>query len=209
MSVTGYDNQITAGAITGTDYIDAGTGNETISGGNGNFVVLAGGSDDEITLGNGTNYVFASPTGVTNPSLPTGSTVPAEQGAATVTSGSGNDTIMLGGYGNIVNAGGGMNFIGGGIGRDTFFLPAAGAGVDTITGFSLTNSDVLNLAAALTAADWNNNMSTLGNYLKVSESGGNAIIAIATHGSGSGVTVAQLNGVSSLTLSTLQQHAVL
>ncbi len=101
-----------------------------------------------------------------------------------------------------------MNFIGGGIGNDTFYLPTAGTGVDTITGFSLSNGDVLNLAAALAAAGWNNSTSTLANDLKVSESGGNAIIAIAP-GSGAGVEIAQLNGVGSLTLSTLQPHAVL
>jgi Ca2+-binding RTX toxin-like protein len=209
VSVTGYDNYISAGSISGTDYIDAGLGNETISGGNGNFVVLAGGYDNTITLGNGTDYVFTSPSGVANPSLPAGTKVPAEEGEAIVTTGSGNDTIILAGYGNVVNAGGGMNFIAGGVGNDTFYLPDAGTGTDTITGFSLTNLDVLNLSTALKAAGWNNSTSTLGNYLKVSESGGNAIIAIAVGGNSSALTVAQLDGVTSLTLTTLQQHAVL
>jgi Ca2+-binding RTX toxin-like protein len=212
VDLSGYDNVVKTGSTAGTDYINAGVGNETITGGNGNFVVLAGGFGDVVTLGNGNNYVFTNPSTGSNPSLPSGTTAPVEQGDATVTTGSGNDTIILHGYSNLVNAGGGMNFITGGTGLDTFVLPTAtgaGAGMDTISNFTLSNGDVLNLASALLTAGWNSNLSTLGNYLKVSESGGNGIIQIATGGGSAITTIAQLNGVSNLTLANLQPHAIL
>jgi hypothetical protein len=212
VSLLGDNNVVKVGSTIGTDYINAGTGAETVTGGNGNFDVLAGGYNDVIKLGNGSNDVFTTPKGVTNPSVTSATPAPTLLGSANVTTGSGNDTIVLSGYNNVVNAGGGMNFITGGTGLDTFFLPTAtgaGAGMDTITNFTLTNGDVVNLGSALATAGWTSNLSTLGNYLKVSESAGNAIIAIATGGSGAGTAIAQLNGVGNLTLASLQQHATL
>jgi Ca2+-binding RTX toxin-like protein len=212
VSLLGNNNVVTVGSTTATDYINAGIGAETVTAGNGNFDVLAGGYGDVIKLGNGNNNVFTTPKGVANPSVTSATPAPTLLGSANVTSGSGNDTILLSGYNNVVNAGGGMNFITGGAGLDTFFLPTAtggGAGMDTITNFTLSNGDVVNLGSALATAGWNSNLATLGNYLKVSESAGNAIIAIATGGSGAGTAIAQLNGVGNLTLASLQQHATL
>ncbi|HEY4174772.1 MAG TPA: type I secretion C-terminal target domain-containing protein [Rhodopila sp.] len=206
VTLGGYLNAVHAGSTTGTDYINAGIGYETVTGGNGNFVVLAGGYGNMVTLGNGNNDVFTSPTG-SNPSLPNGSAVPAEQGLATVTTGSGNDTIILGGFGNTVSAGGGMNFIRGGLGLDTFVL--SNPGFDEIAGFSTTNGDTLNVAAALQAAGWNFAPATLGNYLKVTDANNNATISVFKGGSGTGVAIAQLDGVGNLTLSTLQNHMIL
>ena len=59
-----------------------------------------------------------------------------------------------------------------------------------------TNGDVLDLRAALAATSWNHQTSTLGNYLKVTDSGGNTDLAIAPSGSGAGIAIATLNGVS-------------
>ena len=206
ITLGGYFNVVHAGSTTGTDYINAGIGNATVTGGNGNFVVLAGGYGNLVTLGNGNNDVFTSPAG-SNPSLPNGSAAPAEQGLAVVTTGSGNDTIILGGFGNTVNAGGGMNFIGGGLGLNTFVL--ASQGFDEIAGFSTTNGDTLNVAAALQAAGWNFAPATLGNYLKVTDTNNNAIISVAKGGSGAGIAIAQLDRVGNLTLATLQNHMIL
>jgi hypothetical protein len=191
VTLGGYSNIVHAGSTVGTDIINAGLGLATVVGGNGNFAVTAGGTGDAITLGNGTDLV----TGM--------------QGLAKITTGSGNDTVVLAGYGSTVNAGGGTNNITGGLGNDTFFMPAAGSGIDTISHFSLTNGDILNLASALAATTWNFQSSTLGNYLKVSESGGNALIGIASTGTGAGTTIADLVGVSNLTLATLLPHTVL
>src|SRR5689334_1186918 len=64
--------------------------------------------------------------------------------------------------------GGGSNAISGGTGKNTFVIPAAGAGTDTIAGFADTNGDVLDLRAALAAAGWKGSQATLSKYLKVS-----------------------------------------
>jgi hypothetical protein len=188
VNLGGYDNIVDIGSGSGTDVINAGLGNEVIFGGNGSLTITAGGYSDNVTLGNGNDIV----TGM--------------QGNANVTTGAGNDTIVLSGYGNNVNAGGGMNFITGGAGNDTFFLPTANTGLDTITNFSLTNGDILNLTQALTASGLNVQASTLGNYLKVTEVGSNAMIGIAVGGSVS--NVAELVGVSSLTLAKLLPHII-
>jgi len=190
VTLGGYYNSVHAGSTTGTDVINAGLGDETIVGGNGNFAVTAAGYSDNVSLGNGNDLV----TGM--------------QGEANVTTGSGNDTILLSGYGSTVNAGGGMNFITGGSGNDTFFTPVAGTGSDMISNFSLTNGDVLNLKAALTATTWNQQSSTLGQYLTVTETGGNAFIGIVPTGSGAATTIAELTGVSGLTLTKLLPHVI-
>jgi hypothetical protein len=205
VSLAGYNNRVHAGATAGTDYIDAGVGSETVTGGNGNFVVLAGGYNDVITLGNGNDDVFTTPAG--NPSLPAGDPVPADQGAAMVITGSGNDTIDLGGYGNVVDAGGGMNFIRGGIGDDSFVLSSPG--FDEISGFSLTNGDLLNVGQPLVAAGWSGNTATLSHYLSVTSSGANSTVSIVPGGHGTAVAIAQLDGVRGLTLATLESHLVL
>jgi len=190
VTLGGYYNSVHVGSTAGTDVINAGLGDETIVGGNGNFAVTAAGYSDNVSLGNGNDLVTGT------------------QGSATVTTGSGNDTILLSGYGSTVNAGGGMNFITGGSGNDTFFTPVAGTGSDMISNFSLTNGDVLNLKAALTATTWNQQSSTLGQYLTVTETGGNAFIGIVPTGSGAATTIAELTGVSGLTLTKLLPHMV-
>jgi Ca2+-binding RTX toxin-like protein len=205
VTLAGYNNVVHVGTTTGTDYLDVGAGNETITGGGGTLVVLAGGYGDVVTLGNGTDYVFTAPAGP-NPSVPAGVSAPVEQGSATVTTGSGNDTIQLAGYGNVVNAGGGMNFIHGGSGNDQFFLPTAGSGSDSITGFSETNGDILNLVAALAATGWNHASNTLGNYLQVTASGGNTTLSIVPTGTGAATPIAILMASGNLGLSDLLSH---
>ena len=156
--------------------------------GNGNNTVQIGGTHDVILLGNGTNMVSGT------------------QGMAFIATGSGNDTIRLGGSGSTVNAGGGTNAIFGGTGSDTFVLPKAGQGFDGITGFTETNGDLLDLRQALAATSWNHNAATLGNYLKVTDSGGSATLAIALSGSGAATSIATLNGSGNLLLADLVSH---
>jgi hypothetical protein len=155
----------------------------------------------------GAMLVSTNMVGLTQSDVSYGCAVPAEQGLAAVTTGSSNDTIILGGYGNTVSAGGGMNFIGGGLGLNTFVL--SNPGFDEIAGFSTSNGDTLNVAAALQAAGWNLAPATLGNYLKVTDANNNATLSVAKGGSGTGVAIAQLDGVGNLTLSTLQNHLIL
>ncbi|HET6306923.1 MAG TPA: hypothetical protein VFG12_07040 [Rhodopila sp.] len=79
---------------------------------------------------------------------------------AFIGTGSGNDTIVLGGSGNAVYAG--ANSISGGTGDNTLGLPTAGHGLDTISGFTETNGDILDLRAALAATTWNGRSATPG-----------------------------------------------
>ena len=185
----------------GSNTIVAGNGNATIMGspgghtsvtlGNGNATVNIGGTGDIIRLGNGGNQVFGT------------------QGMAFIVSGSGNDTISVGGAGNTIDAGGGKNTIFGGSGGDTFVLPAAGSGFDTISGFTLTNNDLLDIRAALAATAWNGATATLGNYLKVASNGGATSLAIAPSGSGGGTGIASLVGTGTLSLADLLAHNAL
>jgi hypothetical protein len=95
---------------------------------------------------------------------------------------------------------------------NTIILPsAAGQGFDYINGFTLLNSDILNVSSALAAAGFNMvfDLLTLGNFLKVSDVNNTATLSIANGGSGAGVAIAQLNGISGLTLQTLQPHLIL
>ena len=150
-----------------------------------------GGQNDVILLGNGNNLVGGT------------------QGMAFISTGSGNDTIVLGGSGSTVNAGAGTNSITGGTGHDSFVIPKAGQGFDAITGFTEANGDVLDLRAALAATGWNHQAATLGNYLKVSDSGGSATLLVASAGTGGGVAVATLAGAGNLGLADLLSHHAL
>ena len=68
---------------------------------------------------------------------------------------------------------------------------------------------MLDLRPALAATTWNHSASTLGNFLKVTDSGGNATLAIAPAGTGAGTAIATLRGAGSLGLSDLlSQHAL-
>lgn len=58
----------------------------------------------------------------------------------------------------------------------------------------------------MAATNWNHKASTLGNYLKVSDSGGSATLAIAPAGSGAGTAIATLNGAGNLGLADLVSH---
>ena len=178
--VTGTNGNVTVTGAPG--------GLTTVTLGNGNDVVTIGGKGDTIRLGNGTNMVSGT------------------QGMAFIATGSGNDTITLGGSGNTVNAGGGTNVIHGGTGSDTFMLPPASIGFDTITGFSETNGDLLNLAGALAATHWNGRSATLGNYLKVTDNNGSTTLSIAANGTGGGIAIANLNGAGNLGLADLLSH---
>ena len=178
--VTGTNGNVTVSGAPG--------GLSTVTLGNGNDTITIGGKDDIVLLGNGNNVVSGG------------------QGMEFITTGSGNDTITLGGTGNTVNAGGGSNVIHGGSGGDTFLLPAASHGFDTITGFSETNGDVLNLAAALSATEWNGRSATLGNFLKVTDNNGSTTLAIAPTGVGAGTAIATLSGAGNLGLADLLSH---
>ena len=193
------NSSVTLGA--GYNAVLGGSGNTTVTGGPSGFnLVMLGNGNDTVTVG-GTNDVIVLGTGT--------DMVSGTQGMSFITTGGGNDTIVLGGAHNTVNAGGGMNTISGGTGTNTFVLATAGQGFDSIAGFTKTNGDVLNLRAALAATQWNGQAATLANYLKVTDSGGSATVAIASTGTGPGTAVATLIGSGNLGLSDLiSRHSI-
>ncbi len=212
----------------GNDVINAGAGQAAVVLGNGNATVTLGGSLNAVTGGTGNTTVTGAPGGYTAVKLGDGNdivqiggshdvivlgtgtdVVSGTQGMAFITTGAGNDTITVGGSGNHIDAGGGTNTITGGSGDDTFVLPKASQGSDAITGFSETNGDVLDLRSALAGTSWNDKPATLGNYLKVTDSGGNTTLSIAASGSGAGTMIATLNGVTYGLADLLSHHSLL
>jgi hypothetical protein len=120
---------------------------------------------------------------------------------------SGADVITAQASFNTIYGNGGNDFINATTGgHNTFVLPNAGQGVETITGFSETNGDVLNLASTLLAAGYIPLLTNLSNYLKVTGSGSSTILSIAPGGSGSSVQLAVLNGSAGLGLTDLLSH---
>jgi Ca2+-binding RTX toxin-like protein len=229
---TSENDQITAFKVGnvingkgGNDVINAGSGTAVVNLGNGNSTVTLGGSSNVVTGGTGSTTVSGAAGGRTTVTLGDGNdtvnlggsgdvvklgtgadSVMLTGGLGFISTGGGNDTITIAGSGNTVNAGGDNNTISGGTGKNTFVIPGAGAGTDTIAGFTDTNGDVLDLRSALASAGWKGNQSTLPQYLKVGASAGSTTLSIAKGGSGAGQLVATLSGTGTLTLADLQSH---
>jgi plastocyanin len=130
-------------------------------------------------------------------------------GASLLFGTSGADVINAFGSFNTIYGNGGNDYINATSGGyNTFVLPAAGSGFETISGFSEGNGDIINLLTPLQAAGWNV-LQPVGNYLKVTNSGSTTTLSIAAGGSGSGVALAVLTGAGGYALPDLQSHLVL
>jgi hypothetical protein len=120
---------------------------------------------------------------------------------------SGSDVITALGSSNTLYGNGGNDYLTATTGgSNEFVLPNAGQGVDTITGFTETNGDILYLGSTLLAAGYPQQGGNVANYVKVTDSGSNTILSIVPGGSGSAVTVAVLNGSANLGLADLLSH---
>jgi Ca2+-binding RTX toxin-like protein len=106
--------------------------------------------------------------------------------ANTLIGGAGNDTINGEGGNDTIIGGKGNDTLTGGTGKDTFVWQSGDQGtsaspaVDTITDFSMTDGDVLNLSGLLIGATTSN----LSNYLSFAKSGSNTILTIDIDGAG-------------------------
>jgi beta-glucanase (GH16 family) len=183
ISATGFGEVITStgpGNIT----FSGSTGNSTVHLADGDHIVTLGGSGNTVTVGVGTSIIRA---GI---------------GQAIVHAGGGSDTIYVSGWNNLLDAGAGMNFLHGGRGNDTFVLNGAGQGLDTIWGFSTTNSDKLDLTRTLANVASQVDLTNVGSYITASTSGGNTTLYVdPTGGHGTPYAFALLEGVSA----TVQQ----
>jgi hypothetical protein len=163
----------------------------TVVAGNGGDTVRGGDGFSVVSLGNGNNHVQLGGDG------------------NMVRTGSGDDSIMVSGWGNYIDAGGAaqMNFISGGCGFDTFVLNAAGAGLDQIANFSLTNGDMLDLTRTMAATDWNGHANQLSRYLSTEIIGHDTWLMVDPSGqpSGTHMAVAELTSIRT-SLSALLAH---
>ena len=156
----------------------------------GSHMIFIGGSGDIVTATGGTE------------------TVQAFQGGNRITTGTGNDTISFAGSGNTIDAGAGTNTLNDSGSDNTIIMPGAGQGFDNIFGYVLQNGDTLNVSAALATTSWNGAQATLADFLHVTTSGANAIIAISATSGGAATQIAELEGAGSVTLSGLLAHAI-
>jgi Ca2+-binding RTX toxin-like protein len=178
IDVAGF-GQVVASTGTGNISLTGPTGSSTITLGNGNDTITLGGSSNTVTVGTGT------------------STINVGIGEGTVHAGGGADTITATGWNNLLDAGPGMNFLHGGSGNDTFVLNGSGQGLDTITGFQLTNHDLLDLTRTLASVASSVDLTNVGTYITATTAGGNTTLYVdPTGGHGTPYAFAVLDGVS-------------
>ncbi len=87
-------------------------------------------------------------------------------------------------------------------------MPLPGQPEDVISGFSLTNGDVLDLRAALADTDWDQDLVTLPGYLVTRGDPVGTTLLVDPTGQGAGAAVADLVGAN-VTLATLLSHHAL
>ncbi len=155
----------------------------------GDHTLFVGGSYDTVQMSGGNEKVVA------------------HQGHTSIATGGGNDTIAVAGTGNVVNTGGGENWIGDWGSNDTIALPGPGQGLDHLFGNLLAQGNTLDLTGALAHTAWDGSQATLGQFIQVASSGGNATIAMRATVGGAASVIATLNGVGAPTLQSVLAHA--
>jgi beta-glucanase (GH16 family) len=198
--------------------------------GNGDQVVdLTGTQSNSVVLGNGNDSITMSgdynaiTAGIGNDTIQlngVGNVVSIGSGTSTIVGGSGNetitaagggngDTVTVSGWNNVIDIGPGLNFIytdgnDSGNGYDTLRLNGAGQGLDTITGFTPWDGDVLDLSRTVAGLNVAADMSNLGTFISATSSNGNTTLYVDPSGGqgGTPVAFAVLEG-SVTTLATL------
>jgi hypothetical protein len=154
----------------------------------GDHTLFIGGSFDTATLTGGIETVLAS------------------QGNNSIITGAANDTLRIAGSGNVVDAAGGTNHIEDSGSLNTIVMPSLGS-FDDVFGFTPQQGDALDFRAALAATAWDGSNGTLGNFLRVTMVGNDAMIAMAPTAGGTFTNVADLHSSGSLDLAGLLAHA--
>lgn len=167
-------------------------------------------------------YSKSSPTGswsagtstspLTSP-LPTGTasasdTTTVSQSNISVAATSGAGMVFVGGSNDVADLSAGSSTVTDTGGGNTYVLPAAGTGTATFTSDILSAGDTLDLKSALAATDWDGAVSTLPNYLSVSDSSQGAVVSIAPHSGGSGTAIATIAGATNLDLNAVLAHSI-
>jgi hypothetical protein len=99
-------------------------------------------------------------------------------------------------------------FINASAGNEVLAFPAAGTGLDAISGFSLTNGDVLDFAAALKGTGWHGDLTQVGNFITAVANGSETDIYLDPTGQGHGALIAELEGINTTVASLLAHHAI-
>jgi HPt (histidine-containing phosphotransfer) domain-containing protein len=99
-------------------------------------------------------------------------------------------------------------FINAAAGNQVIAMPVAGAGVDDISGFSLTNGDVLDFTAALKGAAWHGDLTQVGNFVTTVANASDTDLYLDPTGHGHGSMVAALDGVNTTVASLLTHNAI-
>jgi hypothetical protein len=169
-------------------------------------IIVAGGVTIEASSGD--HMVFIG--GMQDIAMLTGGTeqVQAYLGSNTITTGAGDDTISISGTGSVVDAGSGTNRINDSGGGNTIIMPGAGAGEDQIYGYVMSNNDTFDFTSALQGTAWDGSSSTVGQFLHVSTSGNDAIVAISPVADGSATMVADFHDSGAVSMPMLLAHSI-
>ncbi|MBU2227216.1 MAG: cadherin-like domain-containing protein [Proteobacteria bacterium] len=197
---------------SGSDVLNGGSGNDILRGGAGNndsmngsagidlldlsdatevitFTLVQSATDTSYSLnsaGLGNNNTYKNMEGVIGTNF--NDTLNGSSGNDVLMGGGGND-ILVGGDGNDILIGGaGADTLTGGAGSDTLrFLKGDAASVDTITDYSATQNDKLDLSDLLDIGGGNVN-----DIVNVRQSGNNIIVSVDTNGTVGGVSFSDI-----------------
>jgi len=202
ISLVGNTNTLVAG--NGRDEVTVnGTGNSvTLGNGNNEVALSSTGTGNSVTLGNGNNEVTigaGNDGGCEHHASATPTTVPVT--TDTLTLGSGNNHVFLRSSGNTVNEGTGVTTIDASSGINNRFVLAAG-GTSTITGFTLTNGDTLDLTKVLADVSLAHDLSNLSSYVSLTS------VVDAKHSAWTDTVLTITNGTASSTVTLLNTGTI-
>ena len=191
--------------ITEAPIIENGSG-VSLTEGSGNFTVTGNASNSSLALGAGNQTVSLTGSGDTVTVGGGNSTISVGSGANVQATGGLLDTttITATGGGNQLDVFSGMAFLNSdGSAGNIFFLEGPNQGLTTVTGFSMNNTDALDLANTVAGLGVASNLSNLGTYVTTSTSGGNTTLLVdPTGGHGTPAAFAVLDNTTA-TLSQL------
>jgi hypothetical protein len=81
--------------------------------------------------------------------------------------------------------------------------------MDNIYGYMMTNGDKFDFRPALKGTAWNGTAATVNQFLRVAQSGNDAIISISPAANGAGSMVADLHSTGGISMTTLLAHSLL
>ena len=181
------------------------SGGNTINEASGQSQVVATINSTTINLNGANNTVFLDTTGDTVNGTSGNVTVMAFRGGSTVNLSGGNDYVRMAGTGSVIDLKGPTNQIDESGSSNTIVLePTA---LDTVFG-NVINNDTFDLRPLLAATNWNGDTSILSQYITVTSSDNNSVVAMSATANGSNKEVALLHNTGSFSASALLAHSI-